>query len=265
MARLPSTRHHRSGEVSLIRTCTFGCGGASLFRAAVGQGKQMPCRCLDLSGHCWHPRQPHQVSLINGAFEYASDQAVMASLAQHRQTTQHPLFVAGVLLFQLASDTQPVTEDTRVMEIFISGDACISIYTHLCPGDNTRPMALDILWQVGVRNSWTTCRGLDCCSCHTLVSDGSDGMIGPCTELCRVLRLSALFGRPCCSTSAASACLGNLCAELWKTALHDVWGFYQICTSLDVCVQGCFNVMLHCAVYCCFATDVAAWACDEQA
>lgn len=35
------------------------------------------------------------------------------------------------------------------MEIFISGDACISIYTHLCPSDNTRPMALDLLWQVG--------------------------------------------------------------------------------------------------------------------
>lgn len=64
-----------------------------------------------------------------------------------------PLCAAGVLLFQLASDTQPVTEDTRVMEIFISGDACISIYTYLCPGDNTRPMALDILWQVGMCNS----------------------------------------------------------------------------------------------------------------
>lgn len=55
---------------------------------------------------------------------------------------------AGVILFQLSSDTEPVNGDTRVMEIFISGDACISIYTHLCPSDNTRPMALDILWQV---------------------------------------------------------------------------------------------------------------------
>lgn len=54
-----------------------------------------------------------------------------------------------MLLFQLSSDTEPVSEDTRVMEIFISGDACISIYTHLCPSDNTRPMALDLLWQVG--------------------------------------------------------------------------------------------------------------------
>lgn len=60
------------------------------------------------------------------------------------------LCYAGVLLFQLASDQEPVSEDTRVMEIFISGDACISIYTHMCPSDNTRPMALDILWQVGV-------------------------------------------------------------------------------------------------------------------
>jgi hypothetical protein len=55
---------------------------------------------------------------------------------------------AGVLLFQVAGEVEPVNDDTRVMEIFISGDACISIYTHLCPSDNTRPMALDILWQV---------------------------------------------------------------------------------------------------------------------
>lgn len=55
---------------------------------------------------------------------------------------------AGVLLFQVAGQPEPINEDTRVMEIFISGDACISIYTHLCPSDNTRPMALDILWQV---------------------------------------------------------------------------------------------------------------------
>lgn len=54
----------------------------------------------------------------------------------------------GVLLFQVAGQPEPVCEDTRVLEIFISGDACISIYTHLCPSDNTRPMALDILWQV---------------------------------------------------------------------------------------------------------------------
>lgn len=54
----------------------------------------------------------------------------------------------GVLLFQVAGQPEPVNDDTRVMEIFISGDACISIYTHLCPSDNTRPMALDILWEV---------------------------------------------------------------------------------------------------------------------
>lgn len=54
----------------------------------------------------------------------------------------------GVLLFQVAGQPEPINEETRVMEIFISGDACISIYTHLCPSDNTRPMALDILWQV---------------------------------------------------------------------------------------------------------------------
>ena len=64
------------------------------------------------------------------------------------------LVCAGVILFQLSSDTEPVSEDTRVMEIFISGDACISIYTHLCPSDNTRPMALDILWQVGAALPW---------------------------------------------------------------------------------------------------------------
>lgn len=56
--------------------------------------------------------------------------------------------LAGVLLFQVSGQPEPVHEDTRVLEIFISGDACISIYTHLCPSDNTRPMALDILWQV---------------------------------------------------------------------------------------------------------------------
>lgn len=65
------------------------------------------------------------------------------------------LCCAGVLLFQLSSDTEPVSEDTRVMEVFISGDACISIYTHLCPSDNTRPMALDLLWQVGTRPDLT--------------------------------------------------------------------------------------------------------------
>jgi hypothetical protein len=59
-----------------------------------------------------------------------------------------PFRMAGVLLFQVAGQAEPVNDDTRVMEIFISGDACISIYTHLCPSDNTRPMALDILWQV---------------------------------------------------------------------------------------------------------------------
>jgi len=55
---------------------------------------------------------------------------------------------AGVLLFQVAGQQEAATDDMRVMEIFISGDACISIYTHLCPSDNSRPMALDILWQV---------------------------------------------------------------------------------------------------------------------
>lgn len=65
--------------------------------------------------------------------------------------------LAGVLLFQLAGETEPVSEDTRVMEIFISGDACISIYTHLCPSDNTRPMALDILWQVKWCSGRTIC------------------------------------------------------------------------------------------------------------
>jgi hypothetical protein len=45
------------------------------------------------------------------------------------------------------------------MEIFISGDACISIYTHLCPSDNTRPMALDLLWQVGLLGA--SCDSLD--------------------------------------------------------------------------------------------------------
>lgn len=70
----------------------------------------------------------------------------------------------GVLLFQLANDKEPVSEDTRVMEIFISGDACISIYTHMCPSDNTRPMALDILWQMWQRGrqmskrDWTLLR-----------------------------------------------------------------------------------------------------------
>lgn len=69
-----------------------------------------------------------------------------------------------MLLFQLSSDTEPVSEDTRVMEIFISGDACISIYTHLCPSDNTRPMALDLLWQMWQRGramskrDWTLLR-----------------------------------------------------------------------------------------------------------
>lgn len=51
-------------------------------------------------------------------------------------------------MFQVAGQPEPINEDSRVMEIFISGDACISIYTHLCPSDNTRPMALNILWQV---------------------------------------------------------------------------------------------------------------------
>eukprot|EP00882_Tetradesmus_deserticola_P008054 GHRQ01008483.1.p1 GENE.GHRQ01008483.1~~GHRQ01008483.1.p1 ORF type:complete len:413 (+),score=146.77 GHRQ01008483.1:221-1459(+) len=70
----------------------------------------------------------------------------------------------GVLLFQVAGQLEPVNDDTRVMEIFISGDACISIYTHLCPSDNTRPMALDILWQMWQRGrsiskrDWTLLR-----------------------------------------------------------------------------------------------------------
>ncbi|KAF8067229.1 hypothetical protein HT031_002276 [Scenedesmus sp. PABB004] len=70
----------------------------------------------------------------------------------------------GVLLFQVAGQPGPAHEDTRVMEIFISGDACISIYTHLCPSDNTRPMALDILWQMWQRGrtisrrDWTLLR-----------------------------------------------------------------------------------------------------------
>jgi hypothetical protein len=59
-----------------------------------------------------------------------------------------------VLLFQVAGQPEPVSEESRVMEIFISGDACISIYTHLCPSDNTRPMALDILWQVCAGGWW---------------------------------------------------------------------------------------------------------------
>uniref|UniRef100_A0A383VQ72 BFN domain-containing protein n=1 Tax=Tetradesmus obliquus TaxID=3088 RepID=A0A383VQ72_TETOB len=70
----------------------------------------------------------------------------------------------GVLLFQVAGQPEPVNDDTRVMEIFISGDACISIYTHLCPSDNTRPMALDILWEMWQRGrsiskrDWTLLR-----------------------------------------------------------------------------------------------------------
>eukprot|EP00878_Enallax_costatus_P011293 GHUV01011790.1.p1 GENE.GHUV01011790.1~~GHUV01011790.1.p1 ORF type:complete len:334 (+),score=47.25 GHUV01011790.1:311-1312(+) len=70
----------------------------------------------------------------------------------------------GVLLFQISGQPEPITEDSRVMEIFISGDACISIYTHLCPSDNTRPMALDILWQMWQRGrsiskrDWTLLR-----------------------------------------------------------------------------------------------------------
>lgn len=70
----------------------------------------------------------------------------------------------GVLLFQVAGQPEPINEDSRVMEIFISGDACISIYTHLCPSDNTRPMALNILWQMWQRGrsiskrDWTLLR-----------------------------------------------------------------------------------------------------------
>lgn len=82
----------------------------------------------------------------------ARSSAALHTVASSRDPTLSPgasLRCAGVLLFQLSSDTEPVSEDTRVMEIFISGDACISIYTHLCPSDNTRPMALDLLWQVG--------------------------------------------------------------------------------------------------------------------
>jgi hypothetical protein len=73
---------------------------------------------------------------------------MMCVLSGTLQTMLYCMCCAGVILFQLSSDTEPVNGDTRVMEIFISGDACISIYTHLCPSDNTRPMALDILWQV---------------------------------------------------------------------------------------------------------------------
>lgn len=113
-------------------------------------------------------------------------------MPQHCLTTPLPLCVAGVLLFQLASDTQPVTEDTRVMEIFISGDACISIYTHLCPGDNTRPMALDILWQVSACNSCDPRAFYAAVGLLQLPYTGlknSDVIIDQCKGVARVLRI----------------------------------------------------------------------------
>lgn len=121
-----------------------------------------------------HQRNPHGV-VVRAAPEGTSEPYPWAESEYHRvefvkdpygpvAIDSSPSQWRGVLLFQLASDTQPVTEDTRVMEIFISGDACISIYTHLCPGDNTRPMALDILWQMWQRGramskrDWTLLR-----------------------------------------------------------------------------------------------------------
>lgn len=78
------------------------------------------------------------------------------------------------------------------MEIFISGDACISIYTHLCPSDNTRPMALDILWQVG-RSS-------------PLLAAAWDGAAAASTQLPTVISATAAMAPRTGARAEASIC-----------------------------------------------------------
>lgn len=55
----------------------------------------------------------------------------------------------GVLVFQAADAPAPLSPASQVMEVFVSGDACIGLYALLQRQKAERPMALDILWQVG--------------------------------------------------------------------------------------------------------------------
>ena len=69
-------------------------------------------------------------------------------VTEHYNLLAHVLLL-GVLVFQQEGSPAAITESTRILEVFVSGDSCIGLVTLLQKSPIERPMALDILWQVG--------------------------------------------------------------------------------------------------------------------
>ena len=59
-----------------------------------------------------------------------------------------PICTAAVLVLQRVGNLA-LTEDAQALEVFISGDSALGIYALLNGQATERPMALDVLWQVG--------------------------------------------------------------------------------------------------------------------
>jgi len=68
-----------------------------------------------------------------------------------RDAHPNPGQIKGVLVFQQEGSPAAITETTRILEVFVSGDSCIGLVTLLQKSPIERPMALDILWQILTR------------------------------------------------------------------------------------------------------------------